>query len=146
MDFVRSTVCPVVKMAPARFRNMGFLFEQSYLKDNCGGLHPSEQINLPTDMISCYQKMEGIPEYINDLEDAQQKLARAKLHMSNKQLLAIASTAVLAAQHLPRATDEWEAPPPAVKMWVAWKTTYHAAHIVACKHQLLTTGGAKPLS
>ena len=42
-----------------------------HLEDNCGGLHPSELINLPMEMISFYQKTEGIPEYINDLEDAQ---------------------------------------------------------------------------
>jgi hypothetical protein len=116
-----------------------------HLEDNCGGLHPSELINLPTEMISFYQKTEGIPEYINDLEDAQRKLARAKLPMSNEQLLAIASTAVLAAQHFPCATDEWEALPPAAKTWAAWKTTYRAAHI-ARKRQLLATGGAEPLS
>ena len=116
-----------------------------HLEDNCGGLHPSELINLPTEMISFYQKTEGIPEYINDLEDAQRKLARAKLPMSNEQLLAIASTAVLAAQHFPSATDEWEALPPAAKTWAAWKTTYRAAHI-ARKRQLLATGGAEPLS
>ncbi len=60
---------------------------------------------------SCYRTTrrvdlaEGIPEYINMLEDAQRKLARAQLPMGDRQLLAIASTAVLAAQHFPRATD-----------------------------------------
>ena len=66
-------------------------------------------------MITFYQKTKGIPKYINDLIDAQCKLAWAKLPMSNKQLLAITSTAVLATQHFPRATDEWEALPPASK-------------------------------
>ena len=59
--------------------------------------------------------------------------------MSDDQLLAIASTAVLAANDFPRPTDDWEAKPRANKTWTAWKTHYHAAHI-AQKHQLLASG------
>ncbi len=43
-----------------------------------------------------YNEVEGIPEYINMLKDAQFKLKRANLPMTDAQLLAIASTAVLA--------------------------------------------------
>jgi hypothetical protein len=68
----------------------------------------------------------------------QRKLARANLPMSDDQLLAIASTAVLASGHFPRPTDEWEALPWANKTWAAWKTRYRAAHI-ARKHQLLAS-------
>ena len=67
------------------------------------------------------------------LEDAQRKLARAHLPMSDAQVLAIASTTVLAADHFPHATDEWEACPRADKMWAAWKLNYCTAH-TACKH------------
>ncbi len=62
-------------------------------------------------MMSYYQDGEGIPEYINMLEEAQRKLARANLPMSDDQLLAIASTAVLTLDHFPRPTDEWKALP-----------------------------------
>ena len=55
--------------------------------------------------------------------------------MSDDQLLAIASTAVLASGHFPRPTDEWEALPWLSKTWPAWKTRYRAAHI-ARKRQL----------
>ena len=46
-----------------------------HLDANCGGLHPVDLINLPTEMMSFYATAEGIPEYINKLEDAQRKLA-----------------------------------------------------------------------
>ena len=36
------------------------LFDHS--EDNCGGIHPSELINLPKEMISLYQKTEGIKD------------------------------------------------------------------------------------
>ncbi len=117
----------------------------SHLDDNCGGLHPSELVNLPTDMLGFYATADGIPEYINMLETAQRKLARANLPMSDDQLLAIASTAVLASNHFPRPTDEWEAKPRVTKTWTAWKTHYRAAHI-ARKRQLLASGTARPAS
>ena len=116
----------------------------SHLDDNCGGLHPVDLINLPSEMIGFYAAAEGIPEYINALEDAQRKLARAKLPMADVQLLAIASTAVLASDHFPRTTDAWEALPAVSKTWTAWKATYREAHI-ARKRRLLASGGTEPM-
>eukprot|EP00804_Cyclotella_cryptica_P019076 CCRYP_014477-RA/>CCRYP_014477-RA protein AED:0.46 eAED:0.46 QI:0/-1/0/1/-1/1/1/0/220 len=72
-----------------------------HLDDNCGGLHPSELVNLPTDMLGFYTTADGIPEYINMLEAVQRKLARVNLPMSDDQLLAIAYTAILASNHFP---------------------------------------------
>ena len=112
-----------------------------HLTANCGGLHPSELVNLPTDMMGYYNEAEGIPEYINMLEEAQRKLARANLPMSDDQLLAIASTSILASGHFPRPTDEWEALPRAGKTWMAWKAHYRAAHI-ARRRQMLAAGNA----
>ena len=111
----------------------------AHLDANCGGLHPSELVNLPTEMMGYYMDAEGIPEYIIMLEDAQRKLARANLPMSDDQLLAIASTAVLASEHFPHPTDEWEALPRDQKTWTAWKTHYRAAHL-ARKRLLLASG------
>jgi hypothetical protein len=116
----------------------------SHLDDNCGGLHPINLINLPSKMIGFYAAAEGIPEYINALEDAQCKLAQAKLPMVDVQLLAIASTAVLASDHFPCTTGAWEALPAVSKMWTAWKATYHVAHI-ARKCRLLASGGTEPM-
>ncbi len=110
-----------------------------HLDANCSGLHPSELVNLLTEMMLYYDKANGIPEYIDLLEEAQHKLARANLPMSDDQLLAIASTAVLASGHFPRPTDKWEALPRASKTWPSWKTCYRAAHI-AHKRQLLAAG------
>eukprot|EP00804_Cyclotella_cryptica_P001895 CCRYP_007353-RA/>CCRYP_007353-RA protein AED:0.44 eAED:1.00 QI:0/-1/0/1/-1/1/1/0/387 len=116
-----------------------------HLGDNCGGLHPSELVNLLTDMLGFYATADGIPEYINMLEAAQRKLTHANLPMSDDQLLAIASTAVLASNHFPRPTHDWEAKPCVTKTWRAWKTHYSAAHI-ARKRQLLASGTAMPAS
>ena len=110
-----------------------------HLDANCGGLHPAELINLPTKMLVYYSRADGIPEYISMLEEAQHKLARANLPMSDDQLLAIASTSILASGHFPRPTDDWEALARNNKTWAAWKTHYRAAHI-ARKRQMLAAG------
>jgi hypothetical protein len=73
----------------------------AHLDANCGGLHPSELVRLPNDMLGYYTTAEGIPEYINMLEEAQRKLERANLPMLDDQLVAIASTSVLAANDFP---------------------------------------------
>ncbi len=59
--------------------------------------------------------------------------------MLDDQLLAIASTSVLASEHFPCPTDKWEALPRASKMWTAWKAHYRAAHS-AHKRQMLAAG------
>lgn len=46
----------------------------NHLDANCGGLHPSDLVCLPNDMLGYYTATEGIPEYINMLEEAQHKL------------------------------------------------------------------------
>jgi hypothetical protein len=100
----------------------------THLDVNCGGLHPSELVHLPNDMLGYYTAADGIPEYINMLEEAQRKLAQANLPMSDTQLVAIASTLVLAANDFPRTTEEWEVLPPANKTWVAWNTVQPTPH------------------
>ena len=141
--FLRDTVDEIwyrdLRDARSFYTNVTAMQLMNHLTANCGGLHPSELVNLPTDMMGYYAKAEGIPEYINMLEEAQRKLARANLPMSDAQLLAIASTAVLASGHFPRPTDEWEALPPATKTWARWKPHYRAAHI-ARKRQMLAAG------
>jgi hypothetical protein len=64
--------------------------------------------------------------------------------MADVQLLAIASTAVLASDHFPHTTDAWEALPVVSKTWTAWKATYSKAHIVR-KCRLLASGGTEPM-
>jgi hypothetical protein len=72
-----------------------------HLNINCGGLHAIDLVNLPTEMLAYYAAAEGIPEYINMLEDAQRKAQLAAMPIADVQLVAIASTAVLGSQQYP---------------------------------------------
>jgi hypothetical protein len=104
-----------------------------HLETNCGGLHPTELVSLPQDMLGFYARTNGIPEYIDELEEARQKLARGNLPMLDDAVLAISSTSVMASQHFPCATDDWEALPAAQKTWAAWKTAQPTHHGSGCR-------------
>ncbi len=48
----------------------------SFLDTNSGGLHAIDMISLRTNMHNYYTQANGIPQYINMLEDAQKRRCR----------------------------------------------------------------------
>ena len=67
-------------------------------------------------------EVEGIPEYINMLEDAQNKLGRSGRTIADETLLLFSSTAILAALRYPRSNNDWEDRYEDEKTWANWKT------------------------
>ena len=53
-------------------------------------------------------KFEGIPEYINMLEDAQRQSGRAGQTIAKENLLLFATTAMLTTERFTRANKDWE--------------------------------------
>ena len=100
-----------------------------YLRTNSGGLHDVDLATLPSDMLHYYAAAEGIPEFILALEYAREKLDRGGVPMSDATLLATAHSQVMASQHYPEATREWERMATATKTWVAWQAHYRIANI-----------------
>ena len=60
---------------------------------------------LHNEMQSYHLEVEGIPEYINMLEDAQNQSGREGRTIANKTLLIFASTAMLTTERFPRTND-----------------------------------------
>ncbi len=116
-DYARfeAAECATAKYARSFYTNVTTKKLIDHLDANCGGLHPSELVNLPTEMMSYYAKADGIPEYIDMLEEAQRKLARANLPMSDETLLAIASTSMLTSQHFTHQTTNGKQSHPPTK-------------------------------
>ena len=52
-------------------------------------------------------EVEGIPKYINMLEDAQRQAGRAGRAISDETLLLFDSTEMLTSERFPRANDAW---------------------------------------
>ena len=76
-------------------------------------------------------EVEGIPEYINMLEDAQWQAGRAGQTIADETLLIFASTAVLTSECFPRANGDWEDRAERYKTWANWKSAYKQAHAKA---------------
>ncbi len=62
---------------------------------------------------------DGIPQYINMLEDAQKKARRAGMPIANVELVMMASAAILAAQHFLHEVNDWEGLPSTSRTWTA---------------------------
>ena len=69
-------------------------------------------------------EVEGIPEYINMIEDAQKQAGRAGRTIADKTLLLFDSTTMLTTEQYPRANDNWEDRAEANITWADWKTAY----------------------
>ena len=76
-------------------------------------------------------EVEGIPEYINMLEDAQRQAGRAGRTITDDTLLLFASTTMLTSKRFPRANDDWEDRAERDKTWATWKLAYKQAHAKA---------------
>ncbi len=62
-------------------------------------------------MMQYYVQVDGIPQFIVMMEDAQKKAKRAGTPIADVQLVMMALAAVLAAQHFPHENDDWEGLP-----------------------------------
>jgi hypothetical protein len=89
-------------------------------------------------------QVDGIPQFIVMMEDAQKKAKRAGMPIADVELVMMASAAVLAAQHFPREVDDWEGLPAVDRTWRAWKVAFHLAHFKR-QRQIQASGGGEPL-
>jgi len=88
-----------------------------------------DALSLQMEMRDFHLTAEGIPKYINMLEDAHRTALRmdASNTITDKSVLTIAANAMLITQQFLRTNDEWEDLPKPDKRWDKWKTMYKAA-------------------
>ena len=82
----------------------------AHLQAGCTGRHALDLLALHNEMQHYHLEGEGIPEYINMLEDAQLKAGPAGRTIDNDTFLLFASTAMLTSERLPLANDDCEEP------------------------------------
>ena len=88
-------------------------------------------------------EVEGIPEYINMLEDAQQQFGRAGQTLADETLLLFVSMPMLTSERFPRANDDWEDRAERDKTWATWKSAYNQAHAKSRVKAQATDGSVK---
>uniref|UniRef100_A0A7S4JRA9 Uncharacterized protein n=1 Tax=Odontella aurita TaxID=265563 RepID=A0A7S4JRA9_9STRA len=93
----------------------------AHLQSICSGLHALDALALQNEMKGFHVTAEGIPEYINALEDSQKRSARAGQPITEITLVMIASNAMLTTGQFPRANDDWEELRALERTWAKWK-------------------------
>jgi hypothetical protein len=116
----------------------------AHLDANSGGLHAINMISLRLNMTQYYIQVDGTPQLIVMMGDAQKKAKRAGMPIADAKLVMMALAAVLAAQHLPQEVDDWEGLPSINHTWRAWKVAFLLAHL-KCQRQLQASGVGGPL-
>jgi len=116
------------------------------LDANSGGLHAVDMISLHTNMMQYYVQVDGIPQFIVMMEDAQKKAKRAGMLIADVELvmMMMALAAVLAAQHFLHKVDDWEGLPAVDRTWRAWRVAFRLAHLKR-QRKLQAAGGGEPL-
>jgi hypothetical protein len=67
----------------------------AHLNANSGGLHAIDMISLRSNMIQYYVQVDGIPQFIVMMKDAQKKAKRAGMPIANVELVMMALVAIL---------------------------------------------------
>ena len=79
-----------------------------HLQSMCVGLHATDVLNLKNDTQMYHEDMEGIPKYINKLEDAQKQSNWVGNPITDPTILLFASNAMLRTDHFPCANEKCE--------------------------------------
>ena len=74
-----------------------------HLQSMCVGLHATDVLNLKNDTQMYHEDMEGIPKYINKLEDAQKQSNWVGNPITDPTILLFAANAMLRTERFPRA-------------------------------------------
>ena len=96
----------------------------SNLQAGCMGRHALDLLALHNEMQRYQLNFEGIPEYINMLEDAQKQAAWTWRTIDNKTLPPFATNAMLTTNRFLRANKNWEDHAESDKTWTNWKESY----------------------
>ena len=102
-----------------------------HLQAGCTDRHTLDRLVLHNEMQSYHLEVEGIPEYINMLEDAQRQAGRAGRAISDDTLLIFSSMVMLTSEWFPQTNNAWEDRAKPDKTWVTWKLAYKQAHAKA---------------
>ena len=77
----------------------------------------SWSLDLHNKMRRYHLEVEGIPDYINMLEDAQKQVGRSGQTIVDKKILLFASTSMITTERFSQTKDDWEDRSEKPKIW-----------------------------
>ena len=95
-------------------------------------------------MKDLYKESDGVPQFINAMEEAQRKSKRAKLVINDEYLHDVALKSILQSGEYKTETREWSKLPEADQNWEDWKTTFRAAYVAKRRSEAVREGEQKP--
>ena len=93
-----------------------------------------------------FSDSEGIPQYINEMEEAQRKSKRAKLVIHDEYMHAVALKLLLQSGEYETETREWSKLPEDQQIWTAWKKTFREVYVAKRRDRAAREGEEKPFS
>ena len=126
------------------YTNVTALKLLDHLTEFCSGLHTVDAVDIPQIIKNLFSDAEGIPQFINSMEAAQQKPKRAKLVIHDDYMHAVALKSMLQSGEYKTETLEWSKVPEDEQTWSEWKTTFRAAYIAKRHAEAAREGEEKP--
>ena len=93
----------------------------SHLQATCRGLHAPDVLALKNEMQHYHIDSEGFPEYINEIEDAQEKAERANNPINATTLIIIATKMMISTEKFPQSNEDWEELDVSQRTWARCK-------------------------
>ena len=115
-----------------------------HLTEFCSGLHSVDAVDTPQLMKELCKDSEGVPQFINAMEEAQCKSKRPKLVINDEYLHAVALKLLPQSGEYETETREWSKLPEADQTWDDWKTTFRAAYVAKRRSEAVREGEQKP--
>ena len=111
------------------YTNVADLKLLDHITKLCSGLHTANAVDIPQVMKMIYSDAEGIPQFINAMEEVQQKSKRAKLVINGEYMHDVALKSLLQSDEYETETRECSKIPDDQKTWTAWKATFQEAYV-----------------
>ena len=96
----------------------------------CSSLHTVDAVEIPQLMKTLFTDADGILQFINAMEAAQQKYKRTKLEIQDEYMNSVALKLLLKSGEYETETREWLKLPDDQQTWLAWKTTFMEVYVV----------------
>ena len=103
----------------------------SQLQAGCTGQYTLDLLVMHNKIQRYQLEVEGIPEYINMLDNVQRQAGRTGGTIVDETLLLFVSTTMLTSKRFLRTNNNWEELVECDKTWSQWKTAYKRAHAKA---------------
>ena len=135
MEVVNETWFKELEYPDTFYTNVTALKLLEHLTKFFSGLNTVDTVDIPQGMKTLFNDAEGIPQYINAMEDVQRKSKRAKLVITDKYMHAVALKSLLQSGEYETETWEWSKLQKTQQTWKKWKITFRETYVAKIRYE-----------